>query len=481
MTLKPIRFGTDGIRGVAGEYPLSPEAVLAVGRAIGAWIQTLSGDPTVVIGRDTRPSGQQITHTLLAGLAAEGVTADEVGVISTPGVAHLTRSLDYDLGIVISASHNPFEHNGIKLIGGDGFKLSDEDEETIEALIDQKLADGGISSQFGHVRQAEQHRERYLKHLIAGLEPGALRGLGVVLDCANGASYAIAPDVFAHLGATVTALGTAPTGHNINVRSGSEHVRRHSATLKAMLDDSDAQLGIAFDGDADRVIFLTREGTLVDGDHIMGLLGEAFHKRGTLSGDTVVATTMSNSGLEYFLNQRGIALERTKVGDRYVMARMREKSFRLGGEQAGHIILLDDEHTAGDGIYIGLQVAALVAQDHDALSRIVSDMPKFPQVIASAHLEAQVPLESIPTLQPLVDETLAAFDHQGRVNMRYSGTEPNLMRAMVEGGLNSSMDDVIKRALALCGVVASAGQSTAPRIDIVDCATGAKINLEQYL
>ena len=475
-----IRFGTDGIRGVAGEYPLSPEAILATGRAIGVWLHSQYGDPTVVIGRDTRPSGQQLTHTLLAGLAAEGITADEVGVISTPGVAHLTRALDYSLGIVISASHNPHNQNGIKLIGADGFKLSDEDEEAIETLIAQKLTDGGVSHHFGQVRRAEQHRERYLQHLIAGLEPGSLDGLGVVLDCANGASYAVAPDVFAHLGATVTALGTAPTGHNINVRSGSEHVRRHSATLKAMLDDSDAQLGIAFDGDADRVIFLTRDGTLVDGDHIMGLLGEALHQDGALPGNTVVATTMSNSGLEYYLKQRGIALERTKVGDRYVMARMREGNFRLGGEQAGHIILLDEEHTAGDGIYIGLQVAALVARNPDALSDIVTNMPKFPQVIASAHLERQVPLADINGLQALVDDTLAAFDHLGRVNMRYSGTEPNLMRAMVEGGLNSSMDEVIERALALCNMVSEASRSNHAHIDIVDCATGARINLEQY-
>ncbi len=477
---EPIHFGTDGIRGVAGDYPLSPEAVLATGRAIGAWLGQHTGDPTVVIGRDTRPSGEQLTHTLLAGLTAEGVTADDVGVITTPGIAHLTRALGYSLGIVISASHNPAEQNGIKLIGADGFKLDDEDEEAVEGIIAAKLADGGLARHFGRARRAEQHRTRYLQHLIAGLEPGALRGLSVVLDCAHGAAYSIAPEVFAHLGATVTALGTAPTGHNINVRSGSEHVRRHSATLKAMLDDSDAQLGIAFDGDADRVIFLTRDGTLVDGDHVLGLLAGALLAQGGLTGGTVVATEMSNSGLAHYLAGRGVKLERTKVGDRYVMARMREGGFRLGGEQAGHVILLDDEHTAGDGIYIGLQVAALVAREPGALARIVAEMPRVPQVIASAHLERQVPLDTIPGLQFLIDDTLAAFDHQGRVNMRYSGTEPNLMRAMVEGGLDSSMDVVIERALALCGMVAAASRSEHPRIDIVDCATGAKIDLQNY-
>ncbi|GAB4570800.1 MAG: phosphoglucosamine mutase [Anaerolineae bacterium] len=475
MTTPPITFGTDGIRGVAGEFPLSPTAVLAVGRAIGAWLRSRDDDPSVIIGRDTRPSGQQIAHTLLAGLSAEGVTADDVGIITTPGIALLTRKLGYSLGVVISASHNPHAQNGIKLIGADGFKLSDEDESAIEHLIQQYLESDAPSTAFGAVRHTPPLREHYIQHLSAGLQAGALRGLSVVLDCANGASYAIAPEVFARLGATVTALGTAPTGHNINVRSGSEHVRRHSTTLQAMLHDSDSALGIAFDGDADRVIFLLPDGTLVDGDHILGLLGVTLQARGDLPGNTVVATTMSNSGLAYYLDQHGITLERTRVGDRYVMARMREGGFRLGGEQAGHIILLDDEHTAGDGIYIGLQVAALVAQDPAILARLTAEMPRFPQVIASAHLERQVPLESIPALQPMIDDTLAAFNHQGRVNMRYSGTEPNLMRAMVEGGLHSSMQEVVERALALCNIVAEASRTRSLHIDIVDCATGAKI------
>jgi len=476
----PIEFGTDGIRGIAGTYPLSPEAVLATGRAIGRWLRETFADPVVVIGRDTRPSGEQITHALLAGLAAEGAAADDVGVITTPGIAHLTRALGYSLGIVISASHNPADQNGIKVFGSDGFKLSDEAEAAIEALIVRYFTQPPPSNGFARVRRAEQHRSRYVQHLLTGLAPDALAGLSVVLDCANGASYAIAPEVFAHLGATVTALGTAPTGHNINVRSGSEHVRRHNGTLQAMITDSNADVGIAFDGDADRVIFLTPQGTLIDGDHVMALLAGQLLQRGDLPGPTVVATTMSNSGLEHYLRQRGITLERTKVGDRYVMERMRAGGFRLGGEQAGHVILLDEEHTAGDGIYIGLQVAALLARRRTALEDIARDMPRYPQVIVSTYLARQVPLESVPALQPLVDETLAAFDRQGRVNMRYSGTEPNLLRAMVEGGPRSSMDEVVERALALCELVIRAGQSDAAHIDIVDCATGAKIEANRY-
>ena len=476
----PIQFGTDGIRGIAGQYPLSPQAVLATGRAIGAWLRANYDAPSVLIGRDTRPSGPQLTHTLLAGLAAAGIDCDDAGVVTTPGVAHLTRALGYQLGIVISASHNPANQNGIKLIGADGFKLSDEAEEEIEAQIMAVLAEDPPAAHFGRVFQADQNRERYLQHLVAGLAPDALDGLSVVLDCANGASYDLAPAAFAHCGATVTALGTSPTGPNINVRSGSEFVRRSRDTLRLMMEANDAQLGVAFDGDADRVIFLTQSGTLIDGDHILGLLGVRLQAEGALPGATVVATTMSNSGLAYYLDQHAIHLERTKVGDRYVMARMREQGFALGGEQAGHIILLDDEHTAGDGVYIGLRVAALVAQEHGLLERIAQEMPRFPQVIASAHLQQRTALETIPSLQPLVDETLAAFDHQGRVDLRYSGTEPNLLRAMVEGGLNSTQDDVIRRALDICTLVARSGQADPPRIDMVDCATGNRIDLNSH-
>ncbi|MBN1966555.1 MAG: phosphoglucosamine mutase, partial [Anaerolineae bacterium] len=413
----------------------------------------------------------------LAGLAAEGVTADDAGVITTPGVAHLARALDYRVGIVISASHNPAAQNGIKLIGGDGFKLSDEDQAAIEAAIDSSLTASSPTATFGQIRPAEQHRTRYLAHLTGGFAPDALAGLSVVLDCANGAAYEIAPAAFARLGADVTALGTSPTGANINVRSGSEYVRRHRETLLDMMQAHDAPLGIAFDGDADRVVFLTGSGKLIDGDHVMGVLATHLKAQGQLSGDTVVATTMSNSGLKHYLNEHGITLEQTKVGDRYVMARMREGGFVLGGEQAGHIILLDEAHTAGDGIYVGLLVASLAARDPDLLEHAAADIPKFPQVIASAHLAGQVPLEQVEQLQPLIDDTLAAFDQQGRVNVRYSGTEPDLLRVMIEGGMKSTQAEVVDRALAICNLVAKAGGQAPPHIDVVDTATGAKIAL----
>lgn len=474
---EPISFGTDGIRGIAGVPPLSPETLLAIGRAIGRWLRQQTGTTTVLIGRDTRPSGPQITHTLLAGLVAEGVTADDLGVITTPGAAHLVRSLGYSLGIVISASHNPAPQNGIKLIGADGFKLDDDAETAIEELIQEALALHQPVEQYGNVRQANVLTDRYLSHLTADLPPDALQGLSIVLDCANGASYALAPLAFAHLGAEVTTLGASPTGLNINVRSGSEYVRRNGETLLAAMNTNHAQVGIAFDGDADRVVFLTPAGKLVDGDHILALLAVHLKARDALPGDSVVATTMSNSGLAHYLGKQGIRLERTRVGDRHVMARIREGGFALGGEQAGHIILLDETHTAGDGIYIGLQVAALVARDLGLLDRLVAEMPRFPQVIASGHLARQVPLAEVADLQPLINETMVSFQQQGRVDVRYSGTEPNLLRVMVEGGLESTQEQVVERAMTICQLMAQASQTAELHIDVVDCTTGEPITI----
>jgi phosphoglucosamine mutase len=474
----PIRFGTDGIRGIAGEYPLAPATVLAIGRAVGGWLRSRTPRPTVLIGRDTRPSGPHIAHALTAGLTAEGVTVDDIGVITTPGVAYLTRAFGYELGIVISASHNPAEQNGIKLIGPDVFKLSEADEADVEATIIATLDGAHLpAAGFAPTRRADQLRERYLNHLLAGYAPDALRGLTVVLDCANGAAYALGPAAFARLGAAVTALGASPTGDNINVRSGSEYVRRHRADLLAAIQAGSADLGIAFDGDADRVVFLTPAGTLIDGDHTLALLAGHLHRQGRLAGATVVATTMSNSGLEHYLRQQGIRLERTRVGDRYVLARMREHGYTLGGEQAGHVILLDGEHTTGDGLHIGLLVASLVAQEKEVLDRIAAEAPRQSQVIASAHLSHHVPLEQIAGLQTLIAETLLTFDGRGRVDVRYSGTEPNLLRVMVEGGAQTAQAEVIAHALKICRLVAEAGATPQPRIDLVDCATGDKIGV----
>ncbi len=481
MTNQPnrIEFGTDGIRGIAGEYPLDPATVLSIGRAIGTWVrQRSNGSSRVFIGRDTRISGHMLSHTLASGLLAEGISVHDLGEISTPGVAYLTRQNQADLGIVISASHNPCEQNGIKVFGRDGFKLDDADEEVIEGLIGSMASLPAITA-FGRFADSED-AAHYAVHLASCFEPGALDNLKIVLDCANGAAYAIAPDAFRRAGAgQVTEINTQPNGLNINVTAGSEYVRRDRSAMLQAIHANNADLGIAFDGDADRVVFVTPEGMLVDGDHILGILAVEFKPQGKLSGDTVVATDMSNSGLEHFLRGNGIALSRTKVGDRYVMDRLRQGGFVLGGEQAGHIIILDGVHTAGDGIYAAMLVSSIVARNKrhggPTLHEMASCIPRYPQVIASAHLDRRTDLPQLPGLAELQNETLAAFDNLGRVNMRFSGTEPNLLRTMIEGGPQTSMAEVVEQALMLSGVVAQATGTVNPNIDLVDCATGAPI------
>jgi phosphoglucosamine mutase len=479
--LEQISFGTDGIRGIAGEPPLDVLSVTRIGWAIGRWLAAEMGQaPNVVIGCDTRRSSEWISHTLAGALLAEGCHVQHIGVISTPGVAHNVRASGFDLGIMISASHNPADQNGIKLFGADGFKLDDAEEEAIEALINGSEVSAS-HGEFGSYSASDDGVTRYLNHLKADLATDVLTGLRVVLDCANGAAYSIAPRVFAELGAEVNAINTTPDGYNINVRAGSEHVRRDRQALVEHVVSYQADLGVAFDGDADRVVFVTPEGMLIDGDHVLGLLAVELQARGALQGATVVATDMSNTGLEDFLTQHQIAMSRTKVGDRYVMERMRDNGFTLGGEQAGHIILLDADHTCGDGVYAGLQIAALVAESKRkggaALTELASRIPRYPQVIASVHLADRVDLKTLPELIGLQQETLEVFGGKGRVNMRFSGTEPNLLRTMIEGGPTTSLETVVGQVMSLCQPVIRATKTSQPHIDIVDCVTGAPVHL----
>src|SRR5215470_6616320 len=325
--------------------------VLRIGRAIGGWLRSKVRDhkPRVVIGHDTRISAHMLLHALASGLLAEGIDVMDATVISTPGVAYLTRLSKFDLGIVISASHNPTDQNGIKIFGPDGFKLDDADEAEIEKMITARDPYLPASS-MGYLYRSMASQGHYVNFLADCFEEGPiLKDLVIVLDCANGAATPVAGDIFHRLGpAKLVEQNAAPDGLNINVHAGSEHVRRDRSSMLAAISIHHADLGIAFDGDADRVVFVTPEGTLVDGDHTLGILAMEMKKQGKLPGDTVVATDMSNSGLEHFLKMHGITLSRTKVGDRYVMERMRQGGFTLGGEQAGHIITLDGSHTAGD-------------------------------------------------------------------------------------------------------------------------------------
>ncbi len=487
MTNEPIKFGTDGIRSVAGQYPLDPESVLLIGRALGRWLRANEGlMHQVLIGEDTRQSSDEIASQLTRGLMAEGINVYRYGVRTTPETAFLSQFFN-NVGIMVTASHNPFEQNGIKVFGPDGFKLTDDQESQIEALIaDKALVDAApaIAADTWANRPVQGlYAQHLLPHLQNTSQPAPIpNNLTVVLDCANGAASAQAESIFTQAGATTYTINAQPNGVNINVNAGSEHVRRDRSALLAAIHEHKADVGIAFDGDADRVVFVTPDGMLIDGDHILGILAVQMQSDGTLPNDTVVATDMSNSGLEYFLSDHEIRLERTKVGDRYVMERLRTGGFVLGGEQAGHVILLDETHTAGDGIYVGLLVAALIAKNKQhggsSLSELAKAIPRYPQVIASAHLASRFDLKSVPGLADLTDQTLAAFDGKGRDNLRFSGTEPNLLRAMVEGGPGNSLDDVVGRALALCKLVAAHTANPDPHIDIVDCVTGAPVQLK---
>lgn len=479
----PIKFGTDGIRGIAGEYPLDPISVVRIGRAIGCWLyetELLSVlKRSVLIGWDTRASADMIGLGLTTGLMAEGVHVDLGDVRTTPEIAFLARAYQ-TIGIMVTASHNPYDQNGIKLFGLDGFKLTDAQEESIEHLITTYTPESLRTTRLGTYAN-DDVGEDYVDDLVRLFSDKRLENLTIVADCANGAAYQHVPEILHQVKIKSFVMNAAPDGLNINVNAGSEYVRRDRSALLAAIKAHNADLGIAFDGDADRVVFVTPDGMLIDGDHILGILAVQMQAEGKLPHDTIVATDMSNSGLEHFLRAHGIRLARTKVGDRYVMERLREGGLALGGEQAGHVIILDGRRTAGDGIYVGLLVAAMVAKNKreggPTLSELAKQIPRYPQVIASAHLASRVDLKSVPGLADLTEQTLAAFEGKGRVNLRFSGTEPNLLRAMVEGGPGNNLDDVVGRALALCRSVAAQTEKPDPRIDIVDCVTGAPVQI----
>jgi phosphoglucosamine mutase len=480
-----VEFGTDGIRGIAGEFPLDHDTLTRVGYVLGQRAAQ-SEARRVIVGTDTRISALPILGALVDGLVRSDIEVFNIGVMTTPGVAFLTREYGAYLGIIISASHNPYEQNGIKLVSHTGYKFGEAEEAQLQDAINTVVNTGINGSPrlpntwLGTFRDwSEQGTADYMLHLVKNFEP--LDNLRVVLDCANGAAYRIAPMVFTLAKANLMTLNNDPDGLNINVEAGSEHVRRDRSTLHTAIREHAADLGIAFDGDADRVVFVTPEGMLIDGDHILGILALEFQKRGMLTDNTVVATDMSNSGLEHFLKEQGITLHRTKVGDKYVMDALQNRELLLGGEQAGHIIIRDAEHTLGDGVYVGLLVAEWVSRNKreggTTLHKLASRIPRYPQVIASAHLHNRVDLKSVEGLDALQKETLALFGGMGRVNVRFSGTEPNLLRAMIEGGAETSMAQVIERALAICNLVAQATNTPNPRIDVVDCVTGAPVSL----
>jgi len=425
-------FGTDGIRGVANAHPMTPELALALGRAV-AFVagRGRRHAPRVLIGKDTRLSGYMLETAIASGVCSMGGRVLLCGPIPTPAVAHLTGSMRTDAGIVISASHNPFADNGIKIFGADGFKLPDEAEQEIERLIrePERLGERRTGPAIGRAEKLEDARGRYVA-FVKNTFPRdlTLDGVRVVVDAAHGAAYRVAPLVFSELGATVYAIGVRPNGTNINRDVGALHPEH----ARAEVVKRSANIGIALDGDADRVIVIDEKGEIVDGDAVMAMCATRMRRDGELRATTVVATVMSNLGLERALAAQGISLLRTPVGDRHVVEAMRSGGYNLGGEQSGHLIFLDHSST-GDGLIAALQVLALMIRTGRPLSELAREaMERVPQVVESATLPARRPLEEMAQLQGALARVRTELGQEGRVLVRWSGTEPKL-RAMVEG------------------------------------------------
>jgi len=437
---KRAYFGTDGIRGQANKHPMTAEVALRVGLAAGKLF--MSKDDRrhlVVIGKDTRLSGYMIEPALVAGFTSVGMDVRLFGPLPTPGVAMMTRSLRADLGVMISASHNAYADNGIKLFGPDGYKLSDERELEIEALMDQGLQEGlAEPNDLGRVQRIDDSQARYVEIAKATFPRRlSLSGMRVVIDCANGAGYKVAPTALYELGAEVIPVGVGPNGFNINDECGSTHPRE----MQRLVKEYRADIGIALDGDADRVIICDEKGQIIDGDQLMALIAGHWAKTGRLSGGGVVATVMSNLGLERFMQARGLTLERTPVGDRYVMERMRQGGFNLGGEQSGHIILRDYA-TTGDGLLAALQVLTVLKEADRPMSALAQQFEPVPQLLENVRFSSGKPLES-NAVKAVIAEAEQRLNGSGRIVVRASGTEP-LIRIMAEGDDAKLVSQVVR-------------------------------------
>lgn len=420
-------FGTDGVRGRANSHPMTAEMALKLGAAAGRYFRRDgSREHRVVIGKDTRLSGYMFETAMTAGFTSTGMNVFLLGPVPTPAVGMLTTSMRADVGVMISASHNPAEDNGIKFFGPDGFKLSDEAESEIERLLEEGV-EPSQAANIGRAKRVDDGRFRYNERVKSTLPRGmTLAGLKVVIDCANGAAYRTAPEVLWELGADVIAVGTVPDGCNINDHCGSTYVQTAAEAVLA----HGADVGICLDGDADRVMILDETGAVADGDQLMGLMAKAWADRGQLSGGALVATVMSNLGLERFLEAEGLRLERTAVGDRYVVERMRQGGFNLGGEQSGHIVM-SDYATTGDGLLAGLQFLAAMVESGKKASELAQVFEPVPQLLKNVRYgTGQKPLEDAQVLAAIKDAE-AKLAGNGRLLIRKSGTEP-LIRVMSE-------------------------------------------------
>jgi len=432
-------FGTDGVRGVANLEPMTSETAMQLGRAAAHLFMRRAGRHQIVIGKDTRVSGYMLESALTSGICSMGVDVLLVGPMPTPAVAFLTRSLRADAGVMISASHNPYQDNGIKFFSNDGFKLPDEMEARIEQLI--------VSNEISHLRptadaigkafRIDDAEGRYIEFVKRSLPKDLdFQGMRLVVDCGHGAAYKVAPKVLRELGAKVEAIGVQPDGMNINASCGAVHTE----LLQKAVQEHGAQIGIALDGDADRAMFVCERGDVINGDHIMAALGLDLHQQGRLAKQTLVGTVMSNFGLELALAKAGITLVRTTVGDRYLLERMLTDGYNFGGEQSGHFIFLD-HNTTGDGLISALQVLSLMKRTQKPLSELAQAMTAVPQVLLNVQVSHKPELETIPDLEEAIRAGERRLNGSGRVLVRYSGTE-SLLRIMVEGERDALIHEV---------------------------------------
>jgi len=447
-------FGTDGIRGVANRDPMTAEMALRLGQAVAQRFRRTRRAGRIVIGKDTRLSGYMLESALQAGIVSAGADVLLVGPLPTPGIAFITWSMRADAGVVISASHNPYQDNGIKIFAADGYKLPDEVEAEIERSM-EAIGSGNDASRaapdaIGKAERIDDAVGRYVQFLKHAFPKElTLDGVKVVVDCANGAAYHVAPQVFRELGAAVDEINVWPDGRNINFGCGA----LHPETMAEEVRRSGAAIGVALDGDADRVILADEQGNIIDGDQILAILGTRMLARGQLPGQTVVATVMSNLGLERALDARNGKLIRTAVGDRYVVEAMRDNGYMLGGEQSGHIVFLDHA-TTGDGVIAALRVLAVMVQEQKPLSELARTMTRYPQVLLNFNVDRKRPFDEMPSVTKLIAKVETELGKEGRVVVRYSGTESKA-RVMIEGTDESGIRayaaqiaDTLKQALA---------------------------------
>jgi phosphoglucosamine mutase len=430
-------FGTDGIRGIFNQEPITEEMGYRLGCAVVEYFKGKEDDPRIVLGRDTRLSGEVLESAIASGVLSKGGNPLLLGEIPTPGVAFITRDIGADAGIVVSASHNPYEYNGFKIFSGEGYKLTDREEMEIEALLLSEATHGSLEEQWerNHAEQADDLGERYinfLQHILPG--ECLFKGMHIILDCANGATYRVAPIIFERMGARVEALFVSPDGKNINEGCGSQHPE----TLSDRVVEKGADLGLAFDGDGDRLIAVDEKGNVLTGDQILTICAKTLKDRGNLKNNLVVSTVMSNMGFRIALEDLGIDHVATDVGDRYVLEEMRVRGAVLGGEDSGHIICLQ-YHTTGDGLVSALQVVSAVVSCGVPLSTLSQLMSVYPQVLLNVQVKSKPDLSSIPEVQTIVKRVEKDLGQRGRVLLRYSGTEP-LCRVMVEGEQKEEID-----------------------------------------